>query len=236
MTEPYSDAARPGDGTEPWAAVFWDLDGTLVDTEPSWQATEYRLAAEYGGSWSDDEARRLVGSDLLSSAHYLRSHLRIDLSPAEIVTRMIDDVLADLRRGIIWRPGAREQLLDLHEAGVRMALVTMSYERLLMPILAELPAGLFEAVVAGDQVDRGKPHPEPYLRAAAALGVDPEQCLAVEDSETGATSAQAAGCAVLAVPHMGRVADAPGRTRARDLDDPIARALLQRALPAPLRA
>lgn len=236
MTEPSSDEARTGDGIESWAAVFWDLDGTLVDTEPSWQATEYKLAAEYGGSWSEDHARHLVGSDLLASAHYIRSHLGIALSPTEIVTRMVDEVLGDLHAGVVWRPGAREHLLELHRAGVRMALVTMSYERLLLPILAELPAGLFEAVVAGDHVDRGKPHPEPYLTAAATLGVDPQQCLAVEDSETGVTSAQAAGCAVLVVPHLGRVVDAPGRTRARDLDDPIARALLQRAVPVAHRS
>jgi HAD superfamily hydrolase (TIGR01509 family) len=211
---------------EPWAAVFWDLDGTLVDTEPSWQATEYRLAEEYGGTWSEDHARQLVGSDLLDSAHYIRRHLGIDLSPAEIVARMVDDVLADLNLGVLWRPGAREHLLDLHEAGVRMALVTMSYERLLLPILAELPHGLFEVVVAGDHVDRGKPHPEPYLTAAAALGVDPERCLAVEDSETGAASAEAAGCTVLVVPHHGRVAASPRRTRADSLTDLSARRLL----------
>lgn len=231
MTEP-----RARFGLEPWAAVLWDLDGTLVDTEPSWKATQYRLAAEYGGTWNDDHARHLVGSDLLDSAHYIRSHLGIDLSPADIVTWMVDDVLADLSDGFSWRPGAREHLLDLRRAGVRMGLVTMSYERLLPPILADLPAGLFEVVVAGDHVDRGKPHPEPYLTAAAALGVEPERCLAVEDSETGATSAQAAGCAVLVVPHLGLVANTPGRTHARDLDDPIARDWLGLSVPVAHRS
>lgn len=221
---------------ETWAAVFWDLDGTLVDTEPSWQATEYRLAEEYGGTWSDDHARELVGSDLLDSAHYIRRHLGIDMSPEDIVTRMVDEVLSDLHDGVQWRPSARDHLLELHAAGVRMALVTMSYERLLLPILADLPVGLFEVVVAGDHVDRGKPHPEPYLSAAVALGVEPERCLAVEDSETGATSAQAAGCAVLVVPHVGRVKSGPGRTQARDLDDPIARDLLRRAVPLARRS
>jgi HAD superfamily hydrolase (TIGR01509 family) len=219
-----------------WAAVLWDLDGTLVDTEPAWQATEYRLVEEYGGTWSDDHARHLVGSDLLDSARYIRRHLGIDLSPAEIVARMVEDVLADLKLGVSWRPGAREHLLDLHQAGVRMGLVTMSYERLLSPILAELPHGLFEVVVAGDNVERGKPHPDPYLTAASALGVDPERCLVVEDSETGATSAQAAGCAVLVVPHLGRVDHAPGRTHVRDLDDPVAHALLRRAVPLAQRS
>ncbi len=100
-----------------------------------------------------------------------------------------------------WRPGAVELLADLRAQGVPCALVTMSYRRFVAPILAGLPAGTFDVVVTGDTVSQGKPHPEPYLKAAAQLGVDPERTLAVEDSNTGTRSAEAAGCTVLVVPN-----------------------------------
>ena len=119
-----------------------------------------------------------------------------------------------------WRPGALELLTSLTEAGVRCALVTMSWARFVDPILAALPAGVFSAVVTGDTVDRGKPHPEPYLTAARQLDVLAGECLAIEDSDTGATSAAAAGCTVLCAPlHVSvppgprpRVHRLPGRT------------------------
>ena len=100
-----------------------------------------------------------------------------------------------------WRPGAVDLLTDLRDHGVRCALVTMSYRRFVAPILAGLPAGVFEAVVTGDAVSQGKPHPEPYLKAAALLGVDPASTLAIEDSNTGTRSAESAGCTVLVVPN-----------------------------------
>ena len=100
---------------------------------------------------------------------------------------------------------------SLAEAGVRCGLVTMSYQRFVAPILAHLPPETFRVVVTGDQVDNGKPHPEPYLTAAAALGVPPEECVAIEDSNTGAKSAEAAGCLVLVVENHVPVLDGPRR-------------------------
>lgn len=185
----------------PWAAALWDLDGTLVDTEPYWIASEYALAAKYGGTWSDEHAHHLVGWDLLDSASYLREHAGIDREPAEIVEELIDSVLTLLRQRVPFRPGAVELLAAMGAAGWRIGLVTMSYARFLDPILAQLPPGTFEAVVTGDRVSRGKPHPEPYLTAARLLQVAAEDCLAIEDSDTGARSAVAAGCTVLVVPN-----------------------------------
>ncbi|WP_246142551.1 HAD family hydrolase [Nocardioides rubriscoriae] len=192
-------------------AVLWDMDGTLVDTEPYWIATEHALAAEYGGTWSHELALQLVGNDLLESGRFIREHMPLPLSPEEIVERLLDGVVALVEQEVPWRPGARELLADLGRAGVPCALVTMSYERFVAPILQALPAGSFQVVVTGDQVERGKPHPEPYLHAARLLGVDATDCLAIEDSDTGCRSAEAAGCTVLAVPH--HVAVEPGERR-----------------------
>jgi HAD superfamily hydrolase (TIGR01509 family) len=187
------------------------MDGTLVDTEPYWIETEFELAEKYGGTWSTEHALELVGSDLIESGRYIREHMGIDLEPSEIVEQLLDSVVARVEHSVPWRPGAVELLASLHEADVPCALVTMSYRRFVVPILAQLPEGTFAAVVTGDAVTHGKPHPEPYLKAAAELGVEPGVCLAIEDSNTGVRSAEAAGCTVLVVPN--HVPVLPGERR-----------------------
>jgi HAD superfamily hydrolase (TIGR01509 family) len=183
------------------AAVLWDMDGTLVDTEPYWIETEYAMAEKYGGTWSEEHALNLVGNALLESGVYIRVHMGIDLTPQEIVDELLDGVVERVRDSVPWRPGARELLADLRANGVPCALVTMSWQRFVAPILEHLPPDTFATIVTGDQVEFGKPHPEPYLKAAAELGVAPEDCLAIEDSNPGAKSAVAAGCVVLCVPN-----------------------------------
>jgi HAD superfamily hydrolase (TIGR01509 family) len=162
---------------------------------------EYALAERYGGTWSREHALNLVGNDLIESGRYIREHMGIDLEPSLIVEQLLDSVIASVERSVPWRPGAVELLARLRKHGVPCALVTMSYRRFVAPILDGLPGGTFAAVVTGDAVLRGKPHPEPYLKASRDLGVDPGECLAIEDSNTGARSAEAAGCTVLVVPN-----------------------------------
>ncbi len=187
------------------------MDGTLVDTEPYWVAVETGLVESHGGTWTTEHAMNLVGNDLMDSARYIREHGGVDLTPEEIVEELLDGVVGHISRQVPWRPGARELLGGLRSSGVRCALVTMSYERFVAPVLAALPKGSFDVVVTGDAVSRGKPHPEPYLHAARLLGVDPAQCLAIEDSNTGARSAEAAGCLVVVVEN--HVPVAPGERR-----------------------
>jgi HAD superfamily hydrolase (TIGR01509 family) len=194
------------------AAVLWDLDGTLVDTEPYWIDEEYALVAEYGGSWSDEHAHALVGNDLITSAKYIQVNGSVRLPPEQIIERLLDGVIKRVRVHIPWRPGARELLTELRTRGVPCALVTMSYQSLAQAIVETLPAGTFETVVAGDDVTHGKPHPEPYLTAATRLGIAPERCVAIEDSLTGVSSAEAARVPVLAVEHLVPIPPADGRT------------------------
>ncbi len=200
-----------------FAAVLWDMDGTLVDTEPYWIAAEFALAERYDGTWSREHALELVGSDLLDSGRYIRQHMGIEVAPEQIVDELLDAVIERVEREVPWREGARELLASLHAAGVPCGLVTMSYARFVKPILAALPDDTFAAVVTGDVVDRGKPHPEPYLAAARHLDVLASECLAIEDSGTGATSAVAAGCRVLVVPLHVTVPPGPGRVFAHSL-------------------
>lgn len=195
-------------------AVLWDMDGTLVDTEPYWIAAEFDIVENHGGVWSHEHAKALVGADLLDAGEYIRRHGGVDRTPHEIVEMLLDRVVEKIRMEIPWRPGARELLSGVRAVGLSTALVTMSWKRFSDEVLACLPTGSFHVSVTGDEVERGKPHPDPYLLAAERLGVSPQQCVAIEDSPTGARSALAAGCRVLGVPHHvdipASIADEPG--------------------------
>lgn len=193
------------------AGVLWDLDGTLIDTEPLWMAAEHELAAEHGRVWTDADGLKLVGFTLLDAGAYIRQRLELDLTAEAIVDRLVDRVSDRLHsEEIAWRPGVRELVDALAAAGIPQAVVTMSYAKIADPVVAMLP---MTASVTGDEVTHGKPHPEPYLTAARLLGVDPADCVAVEDSGNGANSANAAGCRVLVVPNMVAVPGAPRRTQ-----------------------
>jgi beta-phosphoglucomutase-like phosphatase (HAD superfamily) len=194
------------------SAVLWDMDGTLVDTEPYWFDVEFELVAEFGGTWTDADARSLVGFDLLDSAHELRSRGGVGLEPVEVVERMLDGVARRVARELPWRPGAPALLAECVAVGIPCVLVTMSWRRLADAVIASAPPGSFAASITGDEVRNGKPHPEPYLAAAAALGVDPVDCVAIEDSPTGVAAALAAGCATLGVPHVVPIPPTPGLT------------------------
>jgi HAD superfamily hydrolase (TIGR01509 family) len=212
------------------------MDGTLVDTEPYWIAVETELVESHGGTWTTEHAMNLVGNDLMDSARYIREHGGVDLPPEQIVNLLLDGVVAEIEKEVPWRPGAQELLAGLRAEGMPCALVTMSYERFVAPVLAALPKRSFDVVVTGDAVSRGKPHPEPYLHAARLLGVDPAQCLAIEDSNTGARSAEAAGCLVVVVENHVPVAPAERRVFLDTLDGVSTSdlaALAESALPSP---
>lgn len=203
MDSVMTDASR----THP-AAVLWDLDGTLVDSEPLWFAAEAAFLESHGGTWSDALAHELIGSALPASARRMIAALAaegivVEQSPDQVVEQMVDAVAARLAAGeVVWRPGAPALLADLRAARVPCALVSMSYRRLLEVVVEQLPAGSFAAIVAGDEVTHGKPHPEPYLTAARRLGVPIGECIVIEDSPTGAAAGVASGAMVVAVRNL----------------------------------
>lgn len=183
-------------------AVLWDMDGTVVDTEPYWMAAETRLVESFGGTWTHEDALQLVGSGLIDSAIILQN-AGVRMEAEAIVGHLTDEVQNLLRtEGVPFRPGARELLLDLKQAGVTTALVTMSLRRMALSVadLIDFPA--FDLVVAGDDVDNPKPHPEPYLQAAALLDIDITQAIVIEDSPTGVRAGIASGAVTLGVPHI----------------------------------
>jgi HAD superfamily hydrolase (TIGR01509 family) len=213
-TLPFVPARRP-------AALLWDFDGTLADTEPLWIEAEYELIGSLGGTWSDEHAHQLVGNSLIDSGSYILHVIgRTDLAPEWVVDQLVSRVIRRLSTGDLpWRPGALALLEASRAAGVPCALVSASYRVLLDAAIAALPAGTFVTSVAGDEVERGKPHPEPYERACAALGVDPGDCIVFEDSETGARSGNAAGALVVAIPNHVPVPGAPRRVQVASLAD-----------------
>jgi HAD superfamily hydrolase (TIGR01509 family) len=200
------------------AGVLWDMDGTLVDTEPYWIAAEHELVAQHGGVWTDDFAYQLVGNDLAVSAQMIIDHSGIDLSVPEIIDGLLARVIEQVRERAPWRPGARELLLELVELGVPNVLVTMSWRNLADAVVQNLPPGSFVHLVTGDEVRHGKPHPEPYLVGARVLDADPAACVALEDSPTGVRSATAAGVPTIAIPHIVAVPPIEGSVQVLTLE------------------
>ena len=198
-------------------AVLWDMDGTLVDTEPYWINAEHEIVEAHGGRWSDEFAHELVGKDLMVSAQFIRDNSPITWEPERVIEELLIRVIAQVREHVPWRPGARELLESLREQGVPSALVTMSWRSFAEAVLDALPDGSFAVVVTGDEVERGKPHPEPYLRAADLLGVSPSDCVALEDSPTGVASAVAAGVPTVVIPHVVAVPEQPGAVQVSSL-------------------
>ena len=198
------------------AAVLWDMDGTLIDSEPYWIAAETELARGFGVDWTHQDGMSLVGKPLPYSAEVLRAR-GVDLDAPDIVDYLIERVTAQVRAHTPWLEDARTLLDAVVTAGIPCALVTMSYARLAEAVVSRLPDA-FAVVVTGDQVTHGKPHPEAYLTAASRLGVPIGRCVAIEDSPSGIGSAYTAGATTIGVRRLTPIEARPGLTRLRSLD------------------
>ncbi|MFV0451826.1 MAG: HAD family hydrolase [Propioniciclava sp.] len=193
------------DSCSPPAALLWDFDGTLGETEQLWWQAEARFMADLGVVETDEEARGRVGLSMADSLTVMLERAgRPDLDRVAAGDRLNRDVLEAVTAApITFRPGARELLSQARAAGIRCALVSQSAAVILAAATAQLPAESFAVVLGGDQVGHPKPHPEPYLRAAAMLDVAPEHCLVIEDSPSGLAAAVSAGIPALGVPFHG---------------------------------
>ncbi|MCO1656047.1 HAD family hydrolase [Pseudonocardia humida] len=193
----------PADRADGPDAVLWDMDGTLVDSEKLWTVSIAETARWLGGELSAAARAAMVGGDMPSTLDILFDDLGLPRDPdrkARAQRWMTERTGELFAGGLEWRPGALEALRTVSAAGWPMALVTNTQRVLTEPALDGIGREFFQVSVCGDEVSRGKPAPDPYLRAAELLGVDPGRCLAVEDSPTGAQAAERAGAAVLVVP------------------------------------
>ena len=193
------------------AAVLWDMDGTLIDSEPYWMKSEGAFAKANNTIWTEQDGLSLVGMSLYDSSKIIKERVGSDLEPEQIIEKLTDEVTAQLKQEILWRPGAKELLLLLRRKKIKTALVTMSMHRMAKQVADSIGFDAFDVIVAGDDVRHGKPHPEPYLKAAELLGEKPEDCVAFEDSLTGLRSAEAANTKAVGVKNIVEIPMEPGR-------------------------
>ena len=183
------------------SAVLWDMDGTIIDSEPYWIIAEQELVEVFDGVWTHEDALSVVGQGLPVTAARLQER-GVALTIDEIVQTLTSRVLEQLEGEIPFRPGAAELLASLQSAGVPQALVTMSIERMARRVAELIPGAPFDVVVAGDNVINSKPNPEAYLLAAERLDVDIRHCVAFEDSPSGCQAAFVSGAITIGVPHL----------------------------------
>jgi HAD superfamily hydrolase (TIGR01509 family) len=196
------------------AAVLFDMDGLLVDSEPLWSVAEVELAAKLGATWTEDLKTAVVGTRLEASVPVILEWFGLPSGPAEVastseflLTRMVEL----FHEFLPMMPGALELVDGVRALGVPTALVSSSYRVLVDAALDTVGRERFDVTVAGDEVIDGKPSPEPYLLACTMLGVDPARVVILEDSISGVAAGESAGATVVAVPWAVPIATGPRR-------------------------
>jgi HAD superfamily hydrolase (TIGR01509 family) len=182
-------------------AVVFDLDGVLVDSEQVWDAARRDVVARHGGTWKDSATRDMLGMSSPEWSRYVVEELGAQLTPQEVNAAVVEAMVARYREALPLLPGARAAVLRLADE-FALGLASSSNREVIDLVLDEMGVtGCFAASVSSEEVGRGKPAPDVYLEAARRLGVPPDGCTAVEDSENGLRSAHAAGMRVIAIPN-----------------------------------
>jgi HAD superfamily hydrolase (TIGR01509 family) len=182
------------------AAIVFDLDNVLIDSEELWAEAREGVTRENGGRWRDTAQQEMMGMSSPEWSRWLHDELGVTMEPEEISSAVVERLKTVYREHLRLMPGAREAVERLE---ARWPLgVASSANRPLIELALELSGlrGHFRAVVSSEEVPRGKPAPDVYLEAARRLGAEPRECAAIEDSTNGLLSAHAAGMKVIAVP------------------------------------
>jgi HAD superfamily hydrolase (TIGR01509 family) len=201
------------------AAVLFDMDGLLVDSEPVWLEVETAAVEALGGTWAPAHQAAVIGGTMDASCRYMIDHTGADISVEELTDQLIGEMVRRFRLDLPIHVGALELVDAVREAGVPTGLVSSSYRVLIDAALDRLGRHRFDVSVAGDEVGRGKPDPEPYRTACARLGVAPQDTVVLEDAASGVASAEAAGCVVVAVPSVAPIEATARRAVVRRLCD-----------------
>jgi HAD superfamily hydrolase (TIGR01509 family) len=184
-----------------FSAVLFDMDGTLIDSEPQWLISETELMARYGYTWRPEDQEYCLGGPLSKVGVYM--HSLVNQEDPEFFTNTLISMMEEkLAQELNFIPGALEVVDELHQLGTPLALVTASPRSLLRAALSALPFAYFDISMSADDVKRTKPDPEGYLKAAKGLDIPISECLVIEDSLTGVTAGLASGAHVLAIPHF----------------------------------
>jgi len=183
------------------AAVVFDLDGVIVDSEQVWNAAREQLVRECGGTWHERATADMMGMSSKEWSQYMHDRLGVPMAPDEINNDVVRRVASIYEQGLPLLPHAVETVRGL-AARLPLGLASSSNRPIIELVLARSGlAPCFSAVISSEEVERGKPAPDVYLRVANALDVDPKGCVAVEDSTNGIKSAVAAGMRTIAVPN-----------------------------------
>ena len=184
------------------SVIFFDMDGTLVDSEPLWLAAEVEIMAEVGCIWTAEDQLACLGGPRAITENMMQEKCG-NIKPYGYFGDQLDNLMEiKLRNELQLMPTAIDLLNECKDYGIKIGLVTASGSRLMKAVLQRFEPDLFDVVVSGDDVSKSKPDPEPYLLAAKTLGVDITQSLIVEDSLTGVTSGIASGAKVIGIPHL----------------------------------
>jgi HAD superfamily hydrolase (TIGR01509 family) len=191
------------------SAILFDMDGTLIDSEPLWLEAEIEIMEELGCNWDQQDQINCLGGPIDKTENYMQDRSN-NIKPFGYFTKKLDDVMEQkLSTKLDLIPNALEIINECKRFELKIALVTASSGRLMRAVLKRFPVGIFDTVVSYDDVERSKPDPEPYLLAAKTLGVDITNCVVLEDSLTGVQSGLSAGAQVIGIPHLVKMPSNP---------------------------
>lgn len=185
----------------PFHAIFWDMDGTLLDSEPIWISEERRLMNSMGVEWTDADSLECLGGPMERVDSYMRMRAGNVHKPFELAEQLYQRMVIRLAEGVDFLPGARELIADLQLGKIPLALVSASTREIMDAALRSIDPHPFNTTISANDVVKTKPHPEGYLLAADRIGVAIQNCLIIEDSVTGMTAAIDSGAYVLGIPH-----------------------------------
>jgi HAD superfamily hydrolase (TIGR01509 family) len=183
-------------------AVFFDMDGLMVDSEPEWLLSEKEVTEPFGYTWLDEDQVACLGGPLTKVGQYMYEKCGHKESPEYFTQTLIDTQVARMRGNTPTMPGAKELVRELQTQGIKTGLVSASPRNIVDAVLDNLGHELFPFSISSDDVQQTKPHPESYLKAAEMSGTDISKCLIFEDSLTGMNAAIASGAYLIAVPHL----------------------------------
>jgi HAD superfamily hydrolase (TIGR01509 family) len=183
-------------------AVFFDMDGLLVDSEPEWLKSESEITAAYGYQWTSQDQVACLGGPLSRVGQYMHAKCNQAETPDFFTNKLVEVQSEKMRSHTPFMPGAYELVKDLQKNGVKTGLVSASPRIIVDAVLDNVGAELFPFSISSDDVERTKPHPDAYLKAAQLTNSAIENCLVFEDSLTGVGAATSSGAWLVAVPHL----------------------------------
>ena len=201
------------------SAILFDMDGTLIDSEPLWLKAEIEVMAEVGCHWDEQDQINCLGGPAERTERYMQERSQNIKPYGYFINRLHEVMRARITNELDLIPNALSLLKECKDAEIKTALVTASSRDLMTIVLKRFPPGTFDVVVSGDDVEKSKPDPAPYLLAAKQLSVDILKCLVLEDSLTGVQSGLSSGAKVIGIPHLVQMSEHPNLRVISSLDE-----------------